>query len=83
MYVCPQARSTGLAGALVARVLEHAVGLVEDVHLRVVTSNTAALTLYRRAGFLEYGLDRRALKVGADYHDELLMTCTVLPGAPP
>jgi RimJ/RimL family protein N-acetyltransferase len=44
--------------------------------LTVVASNVAARRLYSAAGFEEYGLERRALKVGDEYYDEVLM---VLP----
>ncbi|KAA5608292.1 GNAT family N-acetyltransferase [Rhodovastum atsumiense] len=77
MFVRPDARGTGLATALVVRVLEHAAQVVEEVRLTVVTSNTAAVRLYTRAGFEQYGLERRALKVGGRYYDELLMAVTV------
>lgn len=52
---------------------EHAAQVVEEINLAVVASNIAAIRLFTRAGFKQYGLERRALKVGADYHDELLM----------
>lgn len=81
MYLRPQARGTGLAGALVDKVIEHARLLVEDLTLSVVASNMAAQRLYRAAGFEQYGLERRALKVGAEYHDELLMTLSLRPPA--
>lgn len=81
MYVRPEVRGTGLAAALVARVAEQARGAVEEVQLTVVTSNTAAVRLYTRAGFSQYGLERRALKIGTQYYDEALMA---LPfGTPP
>ena len=73
MFVRPGARGTGLGPALMARVLEHAAQVVEEVRLTDVASNTAAVRLYARFGFEEYGLERRALKVGDNYHDELLM----------
>ncbi len=72
-YVRPQARGTGLSQALVARLLDHARGLIEEVSLSVVTSNAAAIELYHKAGFEAYGLERRALKIAGQYHDELLM----------
>ena len=77
MFVQPQARATGLGPALVARVLEHARATVEEVRLTVVSTNTAAIRLYERAGFEQYGLERRALKVGGDYHDEVLMALSL------
>jgi len=77
MFVQPQARGTGLGPALVARVLEHARQTVEEVRLTVVLTNAAAIRLYERAGFERYGLERRALKVGNDYHDEVLMALSL------
>ena len=73
MFVRPEVQGTGLGAALVARVLEHAAQVVEEVRLTVVASNTAAVRLYARAGFEQYGLERRALKINDHYHDELLM----------
>jgi RimJ/RimL family protein N-acetyltransferase len=79
MYVRPEARGTGLAAALVQRVVEHARTLVEEICLTVVTSNVTASRLYRAAGFKEYGLERRALKVGSEYYDEVLMALPLSP----
>ena len=73
MFVRPEAQGAGLGTALVARVIEHAAQVVEEIQLKVVASNTAALRLYARAGFEQYGVDRRALKVGDHYYDEVLM----------
>jgi RimJ/RimL family protein N-acetyltransferase len=77
MFVQPDDRGTGLPPALVARVLEHALQTVEEVRLTVVATNTAAVRLYKRAGFEQYGLERRALKICAGYHDEILMGLSV------
>jgi len=74
MYVRPEARGTGLAASLVAAVIGHARGVVEEVRLSVTATNLTAVGLYARAGFVEYGLERRALKVDSRYHDELLMS---------
>jgi hypothetical protein len=81
MYVRPEARGKGLAAALVQQVVEHARTLVEEVCLTVVASNAAAIRLYGAAGFKEYGLERRALKVGSEYYDEVLMALPLKPGA--
>jgi RimJ/RimL family protein N-acetyltransferase len=78
MYVRPQARGTGLAMSLVQRIIEQAKPLVEELCLGVATSNRAAHRLYSAAGFEPYGLERRALKLGEEYYDELLMAL-VLP----
>jgi RimJ/RimL family protein N-acetyltransferase len=73
MYIRPTARGSGLAAALVQEVIAHARPLVEEINLTVVASNVAARRLYSAAGFKEYGLERRALKLGDEYYDEMLM----------
>jgi ribosomal protein S18 acetylase RimI-like enzyme len=79
MYVRPEARGTGLAAALVQRIIEHARTVVEDISLSVVSSNAATCRLYRTAGFMQYGPERRALKVGSEYYDEALMAPPLTP----
>lgn len=77
MFIKPEARGTGLGSSLVARVLEHARQTVEEVRLTVVATNAAAIRLYERVGFERYGLEQRALKIGNDYHDEVLMALSL------
>jgi ribosomal protein S18 acetylase RimI-like enzyme len=74
LYVRPEARGSGLAMALIDAVKTHARPLVEEVMLGVGTDNQAALALYRAAGFVRCGGERRALKIGNRYFDEILMT---------
>jgi len=83
MYVRPEARGTGLAAALVQEVVAHARPLVEQVCLTVVASNVAARRLYSAARFEEYGLERRGLKVGSEYYDEVLMVLPLNPRPEP
>jgi RimJ/RimL family protein N-acetyltransferase len=73
MFVRPGARGSGLAQALVGAVVEHGKGVVDEILLTVVTSNHAAVRLYTAAGFTAYGTERRALKIGERYYDEMLM----------
>jgi ribosomal protein S18 acetylase RimI-like enzyme len=73
MYVRSEARGTGLAASLLQHAIAHARPLVEEIRLTVMASNTAAKRLYSRAGFQPYGLERRALKVGDVYYDDVLM----------
>ena len=73
MYVKPEARGSGLAAALVERLLEHAGKEVEQVQLTVVASNPRAKRFYERMGFVAYGLEREALKDKDAYFDEILM----------
>jgi len=83
MYVRPGARGTGLAAALVQQVVAHARTLVEQVCLTVAASNVAARRLYGAAGFEEYGLERRGLKVGSEYYDQVLMVLPLDPRPEP
>jgi RimJ/RimL family protein N-acetyltransferase len=73
MYVCQVARGTGLAEAILRAVLAHAAGRVEQVLLTVSADNRRAIRFYEGKGFVAYGTEPRALKVGARYLDELLM----------
>ena len=73
MYVRPAARGSGLAERLVEAVADHAFGRVELLQLSVASDNEAAIRLYRKAGFSEYGHEMKALKDGERYFDEILM----------
>ena len=77
MYVRPAARGTGLGTRLVAAVLDHARGRVEQLQLAVVAGNEAAYRLYAAAGFVQYGLERNALKQDGRYWDEILMAAAL------
>ncbi len=73
MYVRPAARGRGVATELLREVIEHARNTsgVEIVQLAVTVGNEAARTLYDRAGFVPYGIERRALRLApGDYRDE-------------
>lgn len=73
MYVRPEARGTGLARALIDTVKHHARPLVEELMLGVGTDNPVAIARYRAEGFVRCGGERRAIKIGDRYHDEILM----------
>ena len=73
MYVRAAARNSGLGKRLVASVLDHARGRAEMVQLTVVSENEAARRLYEAMGFVAYGYEKRALKHGGRYYDEVLM----------
>ena len=44
-----------------------------EVTLSVTASNEAAVRLYKAAGFMEVGRMPRALKMGPNHFDELMM----------
>jgi ribosomal protein S18 acetylase RimI-like enzyme len=73
MYVRPEARRIGVGRRLVEAVIDTACRHVELVQLTVVTGNEAALRLYAGLGFVQYGLEKKALKQGGRYYDEILM----------
>jgi ribosomal protein S18 acetylase RimI-like enzyme len=73
VYVRAPVRGRGLGRALVAQVIGHARGRVAQMHAAVVTGNAAACGLYRDLGFVTYGIEPRALKVGERYFDQELM----------
>ena len=69
MYVVPGERGRGLGRELVVAVLETArtrpgVGVVQ---LTVSEGNDAALQLYRRAGFVAFGTEPLAVRVGMGF----------------
>jgi len=77
MYVSPSHRGQGIGRKLIAAVIDHARGRVEQIHLHAVTTNTAACDLYRGMGFVTYGVEPRALRhAGRDY-DEAMMVLMI------
>jgi ribosomal protein S18 acetylase RimI-like enzyme len=73
MYVSASARGAGLGRRLIEAVVKHASRRVELLQLGVAAGNEAALQLYIKTGFVEYGREMKALKLGRCYIDEILM----------
>lgn len=73
MYVRPQARNVGLGRRLGMAIIALAREHVELIQLSVVSENETARRLYARLGFVEYGLERSALKHNGRYYDDVLM----------
>jgi RimJ/RimL family protein N-acetyltransferase len=71
VFVSPARRREGLARALLARVLAFArdEGVLQ-IHLCVNAENVRARSLYRSLGFVAYGLEPRAMRVGERFFDE-------------
>jgi ribosomal protein S18 acetylase RimI-like enzyme len=82
MYVRPGARRGGVGRQLVETIIETARGRVEVVQLTVVAGNEGARRLYAGLGFEEYGLEKKALKLGDLYFDEILMAKDLGPSRP-
>ncbi len=73
VYVDPAHRGNGIARLLMEKVLAHAKQVVKQVHLGVVTENEAALALYKRLGFVSYGIEPKALRIASRFYDENMM----------
>ena len=71
MYVAPEARRQGVGWQLLQAVLQKARQLpgLEQVSLGVTASNTDAIGLYCRAGFVMTGRVPRALKIDGEFYD--------------
>ena len=79
MYVRSDARRGGVGRRLVEAVLDLARQRVELIQLSVVSDNEAALRLYESLGFVEYGIEKHALKQDSRYYDEILMAKDLEP----
>jgi ribosomal protein S18 acetylase RimI-like enzyme len=79
MYVRPSARQAGVGRRLVETIIELARHQVELIQLAVVSDNEQARRLYRRLGFVEYGIEKKALKHEGRYYDEVLMAKGLKP----
>jgi RimJ/RimL family protein N-acetyltransferase len=75
MMVAPGAQKQGIAADLVAACANkaRANGHLEQLVLTVTASNTHVVRLYERAGYVAYGLHKRAIKVAGSYYDKLHM----------
>ena len=80
VYVTPAARGQGLGRALLTAVVQagREAGL-EQLQLRVVAENAAAMAVYAGLGFRPYGMEWRALRLGpGQYADEALLALDLL-----
>ena len=82
MYVQQGARGAGVGRRLAEAVIEYAQTRVEILQVTVVSSNQPARQLYRKLGFVEYGIEKNALKAGGCYWDDVLMAKPLTPRGP-
>ena len=79
MYVRPGSRKAGVGQRLVETIIEFAQGEIELIQLAVISENEQARRLYNRLGFVAYGIEKKALKQGSRYYDEVLMAKDLTP----
>jgi ribosomal protein S18 acetylase RimI-like enzyme/8-oxo-dGTP pyrophosphatase MutT (NUDIX family) len=79
VYVAPPHRRRGLGRSLMTAVLQFARGLpgVSQVHLGVADRGRAALALYERLGFVTWGTEPAALRIGDETAAEHHMVLTL------
>jgi ribosomal protein S18 acetylase RimI-like enzyme len=75
MYVSADVRQRGLGRQLVQAVLAEARThqYLRLIKLTVTAGNDAAFNLYRRCGFVQFGLEPMAVRVGEEYFDKIHM----------
>jgi hypothetical protein len=76
VYVAPEARGTGVSGALMAAAADEARALgARQLHLSVSVRTPAARRLYERVGYRAVGTEPRALLHDGAFIDDVLMVC--------
>ena len=83
MYVSADFRRHGLGHELVQAALTeaHSHPALKLIQLTVTAGNDAAFNLYQRCGFIQFGLEPLAVRVGEDYFDEIHMWRELVPTA--
>lgn len=83
LYVAPKAQGRGVGAQILNHALFHAAAVLgtRQVNLGVSTKNSSAIALYKKLGFVEYGLERGCLLVGGVLQDEYQMVCHVASAA--
>ena len=75
MYVTARHQQQGLGRRLVEAALDEARKhpRLKLIQLTVTAGNEAAFALYQRCGFIQYGLEPLAVRVGVEYFDKIHM----------
>ena len=83
LYVAPETQGRGVGAQVLRHALSHAATVLgtRQVNLGVSTKNSPAIALYKKLGFVEYGLERGCLFVGGVLQDEYQMVCHVASAA--
>jgi ribosomal protein S18 acetylase RimI-like enzyme len=84
VYLNAELRGQGVGRRLMQAVLERAEKIdgVEQILISVTATQAAAVALYRSLGFVTWGREERALRVGSRYIDEEYMTLPLRKAGP-
>ena len=75
MYIAAEVQGQGLGRALIREAIRRASHMpgLEQISLGVISGNAYARNLYISLGFEPYGLEKRAIVINEEYHDDELM----------
>jgi ribosomal protein S18 acetylase RimI-like enzyme len=81
MYVMPEHAGQRIGARLVEACIDlaRADSAVEILYLTVTSTNSAAIRLYERIGFIAYGLEPRSMRLGDRTFDKLMMALHLRP----
>ena len=75
MYIAAEVQGRGLGRALIQEAISRASCMpgLEQISLGVISGNAYARNLYASLGFEAYGMEKRAIVINGEYHDDELM----------
>jgi RimJ/RimL family protein N-acetyltransferase len=81
MYVTPECTGQGLGARLLDACIDvaRADPALEVLYLTVTSTNSSAIRLYERTGFVAYGLEPRSMRLGDQTFDKLMMALHLRP----
>ena len=81
MYVAPEHAGRGIGARLLDACIDAARTdpALEVLYLTVTSTNSGAIRLYERTGFVAYGLEPRSMRLGARAFDKLMMALHLRP----
>ena len=75
MYIAAEFQGQGLGRTLIQEAIKRASNMtgLEQISLGVISGNDSARNLYLSLGFESFGLEKRAIVINEEYHDDELM----------
>lgn len=79
MFVKPKMQGRGIGSELMKNTLEKAakIGHLQKINLDVNAKNQAAIHLYKKMGFISFGIEKNALLVNGKMFDLIMMSKAV------